>query len=78
LPNARPKAKFIEKLSQNHLNATINIESIEIYSVLGTLIKKLAIGRRNMQIDISELTKGAYILRVTKAKQAGAYKLIKN
>jgi len=59
------------------VKATNSIETIEIYSVLGSLVKKQSIGRRNMQIDISELSNGAYILRVTTAKQSGAYKLIK-
>ena len=60
------------------LNATNSIETIEIYSVLGTMVKKQVIGKRTMQLDISELTKGAYILRVTTVKQSGVYKLIKD
>jgi hypothetical protein len=65
--------------AQNFITVTATniIETIEIYSVLGTMVKNQAISRRNIQIDLSELHSGAYILRVITGKQSGAYKLIK-
>lgn len=59
------------------LSASESIEHIEIYSILGqqVLVKELNMTKANL--DISNLTEGAYIIKATINGAVGTYKFIK-
>lgn len=54
-------------------NATINI-----HNVLGKLIKKTTVSKNKNSIDISDLSKGIYLIKIISGKQFITKKLIKN
>jgi len=60
-----------------YLNASNVIESIEIYSILGQLVVKKSGETVNLQVDISALQSGNYILKVNSVNQSGVYRFIK-
>lgn len=67
----------------NPANDFINVESefkintIQIYSTLGTLVKSYEKLSKNKTLDISSLPKGMYMLKVNSAKKNSLFKLIK-
>ena len=60
-----------------YFNTTENV-SIKIYTILGKLIVSSEITKSKNNIDISELTKGVYLLKINADKQFITKKLIKN
>ena len=60
------------------LKATSNIESVAIYNLLGQQVVSSKIGTTTSDINLSSLTTGAYILKVTVNGQTGTYKILKN
>ncbi|WP_373943567.1 T9SS type A sorting domain-containing protein [Polaribacter sejongensis] len=51
---------------------------VNIYNVLGKLIKKAAINTNNNSIDTSNLAKGIYLVKINSENQSITKKLIKN
>ena len=60
-----------------YFNTKENV-SIKIYTILGKLIVSSEITKSKNNIDISELTKGVYLLKINADKQFITKKLIKN
>ena len=56
-----------------HVHANDAIQNIEIYNLLGQKV----MDTQQMDIDVSSLTSGTYMLKVKTARQSGSYKLIK-
>lgn len=59
------------------INATFDINTIEIYSILGQKIISLTINNTSSEIDISKLSSGAYIVKITSDGKISTQKLIK-
>lgn len=59
-----------------NINANAEILAVELYSMTGQLVKVL--DKKAKQVNLSDLTKGAYILRVKSAGKYESYKIIKD
>lgn len=59
------------------VESNTNIESIEIYSILGNKVFETAINALTSEVNVSALQTGTYILKVITNTRAGAYKFIK-
>lgn len=60
-----------------NVSATSNITKIEVYSILGQKVLTEEINSRSKQINISDLTKGVYIIKTYINKTVGSFKFIK-
>ncbi len=60
------------------LKAVKNIDSVAIYNLLGQSVLNSKIGATTSNLDISGLTTGTYIMKVTVEGQTGTYKVLKN
>ena len=60
------------------LQALDNIEDVVIYNLLGQKVIEDRVEATTSQVDVSALTTGAYIMKVTVNGQTGTYKVIKN
>jgi hypothetical protein len=60
-----------------NINASFDINTIEIYSILGQKIISLTINNTSSEINISELSSGAYIVKITSDGKTSTQKLIK-
>ena len=60
------------------LKAASNIESVAIYNLLGQQVLGSKIGATTSDINLSSLTTGAYIMKVSVDGQTGTYKVLKN
>jgi len=58
-----------------NINETVNIN---IYNVLGKLVKTTKLSKNNTKIDISKLSKGIYLVKINSKNQTITKKLIKN
>ena len=68
-------------LFPNPVNSTftlsgLNLEKVEIYSINGKLIRSISLNTIN-SVDVSDLEKGAYILKVTSNNKVGITRFIK-
>jgi len=71
-----PASNFIS-ISAKNLN--VSLEIIDIYSLSGQVFKSEKINSSNAQIDISELSKGLYFLKmVTKSEKIYSSRFVKN
>ena len=59
------------------LEAINTIDYVEIFNVLGQSVIKQTTDTKNVQVDLSSLQSGSYILKVISGSQTGSYKLIK-
>ena len=59
------------------LQALDNIEDVVIYNLLGQKVIEDRVEATTSQVDVSALTTGAYIMKVTVNGQTGTYKVIK-
>ena len=64
---------------KNTLNLSYNkeISSVEVFNILGQKIISNSIKSNNAQIDMSNLTKGAYMVKVISNDQVKTIKVIK-
>jgi predicted DNA-binding transcriptional regulator len=53
------------------------IDNIEIYSVLGQKVTSLKVDSIQTEINVSELTRGLYFVKVTSSGQEKTVKIIK-
>ncbi|MCB0464688.1 MAG: T9SS type A sorting domain-containing protein, partial [Aequorivita sp.] len=60
------------------LNSVSDIESVSMYNLLGQQVLSSKIGATTSDLDISGLTTGTYIMKVTVDGQTGTYKVLKN
>ena len=60
-----------------NLNAQDNIERVAIYNLLGQEVLSREVGGTNTQLNVSALSTGAYLMKVTVNGQVGTYKVIK-
>lgn len=60
-----------------HLSALENIEDVELVNLLGQNVLSEKLNSRNSTLDISHLTKGVYIMKLSINGAVGAYKIIK-
>ena len=65
--------------AKNSLNisAANTIDQIAIYDVLGRKVIDQSINLNNAEVNVSELTTGAYFIQVSSGTQKGSYKFIK-
>ena len=70
---------FFPNPSINVLNvsAQTEIDSINIYNLIGQRVFEQNIDSTNSELDISKLRQGTYIMQVIADGQAGSYKLVK-
>lgn len=61
-----------------HISATKNIESVAVYNLLGQKVITSTIGATSSDLNLSGLTAGAYIMKVTVEGKTGTYKILKN
>ena len=61
-----------------NLKADSNIDSLEIYNLLGQKLINSKINSSSAQIDISKLAIGNYIMRVSIAGETSTYKILRN
>ncbi|MBV1922404.1 MAG: T9SS type A sorting domain-containing protein [Flavobacteriaceae bacterium] len=61
-----------------HVNALQTIENVSIYNMLGQLVVNNKIDSLNSEINISNLSAGNYIMKVSIDGYIGTYKLVKN
>ena len=64
---------------ENQLNISANelITKIEVYDILGQLIKSITNNSNRIQADLSELSSATYILRVYSEQKVQSIKMIK-
>lgn len=64
---------------ENTLNLSCNqeISSVEVYNLLGQKVSSNIIDANEAQVDLSNLSKGAYMVRVTANNQSKTIKIIK-
>ena len=60
------------------LRSANNIESVSMYNLLGQQVISTEIGATTSDINLSSLTAGTYIMKVTVDGQTGTYKVLKN
>lgn len=60
------------------LKAANSIESVAIYNLLGQQVLSAKVGATTSEINVSALTTGTYIMKVTVNGQTGSYKVLKN
>ncbi|MFT5862171.1 MAG: subtilisin-like proprotein convertase family protein [Flavobacteriales bacterium] len=60
-----------------NLSAQENIQTVEIYNLLGQSVAKTSPDALNATMDMSNLTTGVYLVNVTINNQTGAYRVIK-
>lgn len=64
--------------SQLNISYTSNIENIQVFDLLGKRVVDVNVGNASSKkLDVSHLSSGAYIVRVTVESGTGIYKLIK-
>jgi len=61
-----------------YLNASKNIESVELFNMLGQRVMSNQIGATSSDLNVEGLAVGTYIMKVTVDGQTGTYKVIKN
>jgi len=61
-----------------NINALNTIDSVVIYSMLGQKVMSQSTDNNQVQLDLSNLPTGSYIVRVQAGNQVGSYNLIKN
>jgi hypothetical protein len=61
-----------------NINALNTIDSVVIYSMLGQKVMSQSTDNNQVQLDLSSLPTGSYIVRVQAGNQVGSYNLIKN
>ena len=59
------------------INASFDINTVEIYSILGQKVISLTINNTSSEIDISKLSSGAYLVKITSDGKISTQKLIK-
>jgi len=60
-----------------NLSASITIEKVEVYNLLGQQVKSVGINSNETRMDVSSLSKGIYILKAYIEDASGSYKFIK-
>ncbi|MCG2420210.1 T9SS type A sorting domain-containing protein, partial [Aequorivita sp. F47161] len=60
------------------LKAASNIEAVSIYNLLGQEVLRTEVGATTSDINLSGITTGAYVMKVTVNGQTGTYKILKN
>ena len=60
-----------------NLSALDNIENVVLYSILGQKVIDLSVDSISTQINVSNLSTGTYIMKVTVGDQIGTYKVLK-
>ncbi len=70
---------FYPNPANDRLNLTSidNIESVALYNILGQKVIDLDVNATTTQVDVSKLSVGAYIMKVSSNGQTGTYKVIK-
>ncbi|MCZ4320353.1 T9SS type A sorting domain-containing protein, partial [Aequorivita viscosa] len=61
-----------------NLKSAENIEQVSLYNMLGQLVVSNRVDATTSQVDISGLSIGTYLMKVTVNGQTGTYKVIKN
>lgn len=61
-----------------NLKSVENIEQVSLYNMLGQLVVSNRVDATTSQVDISGLSVGTYLMKVTVNGQIGTYKVIKN
>ncbi|WP_271424212.1 GEVED domain-containing protein [Aequorivita sinensis] len=61
-----------------NMNSVDNIESVALFNMLGQRVIDAQINATTSQLDVSSLSTGTYIMRVTANGQTGSYRVIKN
>ena len=59
------------------LSALDNIETVVIYNILGQKVIDLNVDATNIQVNVSSLSTGTYIMKVSVNGQIGTYKVLK-
>lgn len=60
------------------LKSINNIDTVAIYNILGQSVLSSKIGATTSDLDISGLTTGTYLMKVTVQGQTGTYRVLKN
>ncbi len=60
-----------------NLSAQENIQTVEVFNLLGQTVAKSSPDALNTVVDMSELNTGVYLVNVTINNQTGAYRIIK-
>jgi hypothetical protein len=59
------------------ISNTDTIKSIEIYTILGTIIKSIVCHKKKVLIDLSEYSTGVYLLQIKKSDQNEFIRILK-
>lgn len=59
------------------LSANDEIKSVEVYNLLGQSVINKKLNMKEPKIDVSDLSKGVYIMKVTIGESLGSYKFVK-
>ncbi|MAB39883.1 MAG: hypothetical protein CL525_12435, partial [Aequorivita sp.] len=60
------------------LKSVDNIEHVSLYNLLGQRVLDSRVGAAATQLDISGLSTGSYLMKVTVNGQTGTYKVLKD
>jgi hypothetical protein len=60
-----------------NLNSVENIENVSMYNLLGQLVIESRVNATTSQVDISGLSTGTYLMKVTVNGETGTYKVLK-
>ena len=61
-----------------NLTSVANIEQVSLYNLLGQRVLDTKVQATASQVDISSLSAGTYLMKVTADGQTGTYKVLKN
>ena len=62
----------------HHLRVQIQeISNVEVFNLLGQKVSSIAVNANNVQIDMSNLSRGAYMIKATSNNQVKTIKVIK-
>ena len=61
-----------------NLKSVDNIERVSLYNLLGQRVLDSRVGATATQLDLSGLSAGSYLMKVTVNGQTGTYKLLKD
>ncbi|MNK40859.1 Fibronectin type III domain protein [compost metagenome] len=60
-----------------NIESTTTIDTIEVYTIVGQLVKKQSVNSGSATILVSELSEGIYMVKAFSGKNVGTYKVIK-
>jgi hypothetical protein len=56
---------------------SISIDKVDIYNIVGQMVKSENVSKTDVSIDLNSLTNGVYIVKITSANTQKSVKIVK-